>query len=392
MENNNNNKKSFFQKLFSNNGSVALSFVLAIVGIASILSFGFGQISFAAPVSSDLKAPFVTKVPDLTTDKVIGTTSKFPVTAFYTTDGIPVFCLEYNVLFKGGSSYQDGGEITDYGLLYLTANLYPNKKLTDKNGTELDKRAQAWITQTAIWIYLNKAGDAGNTGLAADAVTKIMNETGIYEASGAGDTIYTAPAGKTIYQAFGVDTLINTALNNRNKPVKNFNVDKTSDAISLTTDGKFYQTDAFVVTGSVDPVVLGSYKGYSLTLKDAPAGTIVVDEEGKQFESLENLPAGTKFYIRIPKDKVTEEKSTISITANGLFTTYEGRRFTSVGDQTITNVNMKDTVVSDGVSFEIVGTPDTGMNTAQSIYFIGLIVLLSGVGIIYANVKPAKNN
>ena len=35
--------------------------------------------------------------------------------------------------------------------------------------------------------------------------------------------------------------------------------------------------------------------------------------------------------------------------------------------------------------------PDTGVTAAQTIYFIGLIILLSGVGIIYANVKPAEN-
>ena len=32
--------------------------------------------------------------------------------------------------------------------------------------------------------------------------------------------------------------------------------------------------------------------------------------------------------------------------------------------------------------------PDTGMGIAQTIYFMGLILLLSGVGIVYANAKP----
>ena len=35
--------------------------------------------------------------------------------------------------------------------------------------------------------------------------------------------------------------------------------------------------------------------------------------------------------------------------------------------------------------------PDTGMSTAQTVYFVGLIILLSGVGIIYANVKPEES-
>ena len=32
------------------------------------------------------------------------------------------------------------------------------------------------------------------------------------------------------------------------------------------------------------------------------------------------------------------------------------------------------------------------MSAAQTIYFIGLIVLLCGVGIVYANAKPIENN
>ena len=34
--------------------------------------------------------------------------------------------------------------------------------------------------------------------------------------------------------------------------------------------------------------------------------------------------------------------------------------------------------------------PDTGMSSAQSIYFIGLVILLCGIGIIYANTKEKQ--
>ena len=44
-----------------------------------------------------------------------------------------------------------------------------------------------------------------------------------------------------------------------------------------------------------------------------------------------------------------------------------------------------------GDAFNIVGSPDTGMNAAQTIYFIGLIVLLCGLGIVYANTKPVES-
>ena len=45
-----------------------------------------------------------------------------------------------------------------------------------------------------------------------------------------------------------------------------------------------------------------------------------------------------------------------------------------------------------GTDYNVVGAPDTGMSAAQTIYFIGLIVLLCGVGIVYANAKPIENN
>ena len=46
--------------------------------------------------------------------------------------------------------------------------------------------------------------------------------------------------------------------------------------------------------------------------------------------------------------------------------------------------------ISKGTDVEFVGTDDTGMTTVQTIYFIGLIVLLCGVGIVYANAKPVQ--
>ena len=43
------------------------------------------------------------------------------------------------------------------------------------------------------------------------------------------------------------------------------------------------------------------------------------------------------------------------------------------------------------IPFDIdVPTEDTGITAAQSVYFIGLIILLAGVGIIYANIKPRE--
>ena len=48
------------------------------------------------------------------------------------------------------------------------------------------------------------------------------------------------------------------------------------------------------------------------------------------------------------------------------------------------------TTGSGNTRLEIVGSPDTAMSSVQTIYFIGLVVLLCGIGIIYANAKPVE--
>ena len=37
---------------------------------------------------------------------------------------------------------------------------------------------------------------------------------------------------------------------------------------------------------------------------------------------------------------------------------------------------------------ELVFSDDTALNISKSIYFIGFVILISGAGIIYANVRP----
>ena len=49
-----------------------------------------------------------------------------------------------------------------------------------------------------------------------------------------------------------------------------------------------------------------------------------------------------------------------------------------------------DGVLADGKQFDLAPAPDTGISAGQTIYFVGLIVLLCGVGIIYANAKPTQ--
>ena len=72
---------------------------------------------------------------------------------------------------------------------------------------------------------------------------------------------------------------------------------------------------------------------------------------------------------------------------------YGANKYTSENFQKVANVGILNKSQSVPLNIQLDYTPavgDTGMSVAQIVYFIGLIVLLTGVGIIYVNAKPAE--
>ena len=135
---------------------------------------------------------------------------------------------------------------------------------------------------------------------------------------------------------------------------------------------------------------------YVIDLSDAPEGTLVYNANGEQEKDIEfnHVYIGnpsTKFKLMIPVDKVTDKNKYFDISVS---TDFIGLvKYTSTGYQTVIGENIIH--ANDKIGLEINYTPNvpnTGMTTAQTIYFIGLIILLGGVGIIYANAKPQENN
>ena len=275
------------------------------------------------------------------------------------------------------------------------ANLYPHVKLK-YNNVEGNEKTQTWLSQTAIWIYLKKSGYDKQSEMTDAKINSITNETALHDNQ---QNSLTNVNGK-LYEVYKsneltINALIDKALTLKGQAATSLTVSKNSDTISVTSDEKYYQTDLISVAGSVSDEAIGQFNGYKLTIKNAPDGTLIVDENGEEIKDLTNMVPGTKFYVRIPVDKVTEETKNVSISVEGSFKSFTGNRYVADGCQTITAVKTVNNNISQPLDIEINYTPDvpdTGMSTAQSIYFIGLIVLLCGIGIIYANVKPRKSN
>ena len=197
----------------------------------------------------------------------------------------------------------------------------------------------------------------------------------------------------TLYDAY-IKDLVTVALQNRNTPNMQLLIN-VADEISITQDEKYYQTSAVTVSGNPSD----NFNGYELKINKAPEGTFVVDVNGNKIEDLSNFGVNDKVYFRVPVANVTEDNKLIEFSVTGAFSTYNGYYYKYIDDQnnakqTISSVDIAPSNISKGDEISLDYTPkvpDTGMSTAQTVYFIGLIILLSGIGIIYANVKPEES-
>ena len=392
MEESKKQKNSLF------NFSVVLSFVVAIIGVFSIGLFGIvtsqknGLISYAAPLTSDT---FNFVKADAPLGKITSSNSSgggiFSVPKYYadTAKTIPVFCVEYQADTENGATYTKGSVIDDYGLLYLLNHTSANSgvTVTDYDNSSLE----TYITQVSIWMYLYEKEKAANNGtvatssknyLSADELTSIKNAVKIVDVDDNSKNFQLSEG--TIYDTF-VKPLVESALKATN--YASVTVNAASTDISKTDDEKYYQSDVITVNG--DPS--SSMKSFDISVEGID-GVIVINENGETISSLKNLPVGTKFRIRVPAEKVTETAQNAKISVTGHFDSLTGNYYTHDGLQKVVTVTGSTIDAKSGIEIEFVGVPDTGMNGIQTIYFIGLVVLLCGVGIVYANAKPVKNN
>lgn len=395
MENNQNKKnQSTFQQVFKSQLSKKLSVFMVLVSFFSFLLIGVTNVSYAAvteiPEDTGLGDSFTTAP----AGTQINSNTGFPVFMYSTSNGIPIFCLERDINYRGGITMSKKEQITDQGLLYVMAHTFPHVKFKDSKGTEFPDEVQTWITQATIWQYLYETG-AANNATGSGNVANIENiKTAVslsWDDEVVGCRVDGCGAGATSQATF-YDTYIAPIVANARQSNVTANgtidISLANQEMSITEDEKYYQTSLVTITNS-DP---GNYVSDSLKveIQSAPDGTILIDENGQEIENYDNV---TKFYVRIPVESVTEENKSVLLHAEGTFRGYDGYYYKADGAQTVSTVFTTDVKAFDDLDIPINYTPevpDTSMSIAQSVYFIGLVVLLCGVGIIYANAKPRQ--
>ena len=386
--------------MFNSKGSVVLTIAIACIGIMGLVAFGFNQISFAAIDKTGAVLPETFVSAQGSSDISVlgeGSLGNFTVLGFFANldNGlqVPIFCIEYNIQFSPNVNYVKGQEITDQGLIYLMSQLYPNKDIVDSEGNALDERAQVWITQTAIWTYLYEVGDPNNSKLSENNVANKIKA--VTRLSNGMTPLYASDNGTPVFDRLGINSLIEQAKQYRQNPFTTLSVNKKSETVSITNDNKFYQSDEVSVVGSTSSPLINSFESYSVTINNAPEGTVIVKQDGTAYtaDELKNMTPTSKFYVRVPVDKVTEDLKKVEISILGNFKMYGANKYTAETFQKVANVGILNKSQSVPLNIQLDYTPavgDTGMSVAQIVYFIGLIVLLTGVGIIYVNAKPTE--
>jgi len=382
--------------------TVVLSFVVAIFAIISLIAFGIDQTSYAAPVAEGSGSALDNGFKFIASGGVRGTASAgtFTVPLYYYNSAASnqhIFCVEHTATIdaSGNADYVKSSEvITDYGLLYLLSNSFVNG-VNVANG---DEYVESWITQVAIWSYLyekypsnpkhdlncDDEGDCTYDNVnVIKSVTNIQGKTTSLTGTLDGNGV------SSIYKNY-VEPLVDAAHDADDTLSNGYAVSLPASStikFEKVENQDYYQTNAISVTAS--PSAIFDHYDVSAT---GIQGATIIDANGNPL-STGVSPSIRQFYVRLAADKVTEEVQTLTINVKGYFNTLAGNYFVAADGsnlQKVVTVTGDQEDASAAISVDIKKAPDTGMNKVQTIYFIGLIVLLCGVGIVYANAKPVE--
>ena len=291
-------------------------------------------------------------------------------------------------------------ERMDYGLVYILKNTYPTKSVTPRDlnykikvfdssaSTVTDMNdedyefLEIWIAQSAIWGY-QKTLDTSKLDNSVFSFFKLGTTTTTHE-------FYTDGAAtvglnsREIWNKY-VSSLISGA-----QAVK----DPAEATLTLAMENKWteednvYKSSLITVSSSNSEAVVNNYQ---LSLQNAPTGTKVYTESGNEITaSLSNIAAGTKVYITVPTSEVKNGSANFTLNAKANIKYDAAYKYVDKVNNHQPSVLVGPETKDIAGSINLTITPDTASMISKSIYFIGFIILLSGAGIIYANVKPRE--
>ena len=176
----------------------------------------------------------------------------------------------------------------DAGVAYILVNGYPSKSITG------DKFKDYYITQTALWWYLDDT--TGSTNLSEK-----------FKVSGT-DKYNLRPTIKNLVA--------------KAKEAKSAGYVKTTLSIS-TSSNSMTLTDGYYVSQAIS-AKSSNISSYKVALTNAPSGTVIVDNKGA---TKTTFASNETFKVKVPAKAVTETSMNITITASATGTTYKAYRY-----------------------------------------------------------------
>ena len=290
------------------------------------------------------------------------------------------------------------GNQMDYKIAYVLTHGYNKQYLMEDGFSEVleqgsssgTETAQArgkdmvnlWITQAAIW---NLQNSFTSTELNNEPIRYTLSDIGYYRLTSGSGNLSSAK----LWQY--VEALVDGANNSK---------DPSTATLSVTGDTNWTKSDNISKSGLITVASLNDLAKlatYSISLENAPEGTKIYTEDGTDItDNSSDIAANKKIYITIDNSKIDKTKEynfKINATGNIIYdAAYQyvdnSNQCNGVACQPSVLVGPTTKNIAGALDFKIV--PDTASSLSKTIYYIGFIILLSGVGIIYANIRPKK--
>ena len=250
--------------------------LLAIIISVAVMVCGLGN---AQAASDSIQLGQATK----TKDYIAGVSFYYKVT----TKGEYLYCLNMNKKTASNikaNMVKNSRNITG-GLIYILKNGYPNKSITG------DKDKDYYITQTAVWWYLDKT--TGSTNLGEQFKTDGSDAYNLRQY---------------------VKQLMTAGYNHRND---SFGVEDAKLVIA-TTGNQLILKDGYYTSEDIKASTMKNLNSYSITLENAPAGTKIVKGGAEtDYSKAFTMKANETFKIKVPAANLKNTTSTIKVKATG---------------------------------------------------------------------------
>ena len=203
-----------------------------------------------------------------------------------TTDGKYLYCLNIhkNTAKNIKANLVKDSKKINGGLVYILKNGYPNKSITG------DSDKDYYITQTAVWWYLDLTTGSSNLG---------------EQFKGNGSDAYNMRK--------YVKDLAYAGVSHKNDAI---GISDTKLIINTTGSNDMTLSDGYYVSSNIKATTIKNVGSYSVKLSGAPSGTkIVLGNNETTYSQPITVKANETFKIKVPAKSVTATELAIKVTA-----------------------------------------------------------------------------